>query len=125
MRPAYHRLRHMQEFVESDGTFRNGVTSAAVDKELRVMVKHIDDEKRLLRGASRRGRVHPNFTISNPRQRNRRRVTFGAGQQADICSGNSQSCKVVFQRTAHNKTSRFDVGHMIADSVITRRWRRN
>jgi hypothetical protein len=53
VRPAYHRFRHTQEFVESDGAFRNGVTSTAVDKELRVMVKDIDDEKRLLRSSAR------------------------------------------------------------------------
>ena len=44
LRPAYYGLRHMQEFVERDGAFRNSLTRAAVDKELRVMVKDIDDE---------------------------------------------------------------------------------
>lgn len=81
VRPAYYGLRHMQEFVECDGAFRNSVTSAAVDKELRVMVKDIDDEKRLLRGTRRHGCVHTNLKVSDPRQRNRRRVTtLRAGQ---------------------------------------------
>jgi hypothetical protein len=71
----------MQEFVERNGAFCNGVTRATVDKELRVMVKDIDDEKRLLRGTSRRGCVHTNLKVSDPRQRNRRRVTLlRAGQ---------------------------------------------
>jgi len=103
VRPARHRLRHMQEFVERDGAFHNGVTSATVHKELRVMVKDIDDEERLPRGTSRRGCVHTNIKVSDPCQRNRRRVTLGAGQQADICSGNFQRCKIVFQRTAYEK----------------------
>jgi len=99
---------HMQEFVERGGAFRNAVTGATVDKELRVMIEDIDDEKRLLRGTGRLGCVHANLIVSDPRQRNRRRLSLGAGQKADICSGNSQRCKIVFQRTAHNKTSRFD-----------------
>jgi hypothetical protein len=116
----------MQEFIERDGTVGNGVTSATVDGELRVMVKDIDDEKRLLRSARRRGRVHTNFKVSDPRQRYRRRVTaLRAGLQADIRSGNSQRCEIVFQRTTHDKTSRLMVDRMIANSAITRRWRRN
>ena len=79
MRPARHRLRHMQEFVERDGAFHNGVTSATVHKELRVMVKDIDDEERLLHGTSLRSSVHTNLKISDPCQRNRRRVTLRAG----------------------------------------------
>jgi hypothetical protein len=41
----------------SNATEPKGVTSAAVDKKLRVMVDHIDDEERLLCGISWRGRV--------------------------------------------------------------------
>src|SRR4029453_2410505 len=84
------------------------VTSAAVDAELRIMVKDIDDEKRLLHGAGRRRSVHTNFKVPDPPQRTPRRVPLRPGQQADIRSGNSQRCKVVFQRTAHEKTSRLD-----------------
>ena len=50
VRPARYRLRHMQEFVERDGALRNGMTGATAERELRVVVKDIDDEKRLLRG---------------------------------------------------------------------------
>ena len=53
MRPARYRLRQMQEFVERDGAVRNRMTGATADRELRVMVEDIDDEKRLLRGAPR------------------------------------------------------------------------
>ena len=108
MRRACDRLSQTQEFIERDGAFGDSVTSATVDEELRVMVEDIDDEKRLLHGAGRRRGVHTNFKVSDRRERNRRRVTLRSGQQADIRSGNSQRCKVVFQRTAHGKTSRLD-----------------
>jgi hypothetical protein len=47
MRPARYRLRHQQEVVESCRAFCEGMTNAAGDKQLFVVVKEIEDEERL------------------------------------------------------------------------------
>jgi hypothetical protein len=126
VRLAYCRFYHEQKLIERDCAFRNTVTSATVNDNLSVVVEDIHNEERLFLGTSRRCRVHADFEVSDPRQRNGICVTVWAAQKADVRSGNSQCCKIVFQRTAaHGETSRLMVGRMIANSVITGRWRPN
>lgn len=121
VRPAHHRLRYEQKLVERNCAFRDSTTCATVNEALCVVVEDIENEKRLFDGASRHGRVHTDFEVSDPRQRNRPCVSLGATQKADVCSGNSKCCKIVFQRMAHSETSRLMVGGMIANSAITGR----
>jgi len=56
--------------VESCRAFHEEVTNAAGDKQLLVVVKEIEDEERVFRRTRRRSRVHTDFELSDPRNRN-------------------------------------------------------
>jgi hypothetical protein len=95
VRRTCYRLGHQQEGLEYDCTFREGVTGSTVDEALCVMVEHADSEEWLLYGISRRGRVHPDFAITDPCQRNPFCIIIRAAKKADECSRNSQCGKIV------------------------------
>ena len=88
------RLGDQQQGLECDGTFREGVAGLAVDEALCVVVEHADSEERLLYSISRRGRLHTDFVITDPRQRNSFCIIRPA-KKADECSRNSQCGKIV------------------------------
>ena len=71
------------------------MTRPTVDEKLRIVVEKIENEQRL-RDRVWRGRVHTDFVVSNPRQRNRFCVTLWTRKKAYIRSGNSQRRKIVF-----------------------------
>jgi hypothetical protein len=96
VRRICYRLGRQQEGLECDRTFREGVTGSTVDEALCVMVEHADSEERLLYSISRRGRrLHTDFVITDPCQRNSFCIIIRSAEKADECSRNSQCDKIV------------------------------
>jgi hypothetical protein len=95
VRRTCYRHGDQQQGLECDRTFRQGVTSSGVDEAFCFMVEHADSEERLLYSISRRGRLHTDFAITDPCQRNSFCIVIRAAKEADECSRNSQSGKIV------------------------------